>query len=78
MEAKLETVTAHLARVVFVAAVVFSLSVTLLASLTGVMTLLLGTAFGVATAGYAAQVMQARPRTVAIRLDTERVVADAA
>ncbi len=68
MNSKLSVVNVHLARLVFVTAAIFAVSVTLLATLTGETTLLLGTALGLASAGYALQVSrQPKVEVVAVR-----------
>jgi len=77
MNAKLGTINTFLARAVFVTSVVFSLSVTVLAAMTGETVLLMATAFGIATAAYSVQVLQPSSvgNTFAIRTEP---LADAA
>lgn len=77
MHAKLGTINKYLARAVFVASVVFSLGITMLAAVTGDRTLLIGTMFGIAAAAYSVQVLQ--PSSVGDAITTRpEVLADAA
>ncbi|HVR33222.1 MAG TPA: hypothetical protein VMS74_11010 [Acidimicrobiia bacterium] len=58
MDTKLKSVNQNLARIVFAVAAIFSVSVTLLATMTGEILLLGGTAFGLAAGGYAMQIIR--------------------
>lgn len=71
MDTKLTTVNRHLARAVIAIAAVFSVGVTLLATITGETLLLVWTAFGLAAAGYAMQVAR-QPSTHLLDIRTER------
>ena len=52
MNRKLTTLNSHLARAVLVAGGIFAVTIGALATMTGEMTLLAGTGFGIAAAGY--------------------------
>jgi hypothetical protein len=71
MDTTLKTVNQNLARIVFAVAAIFSVSVTLLATMTGEMLLLGGTAFGLAAGGYAMQVIR-QPSGQLLELRTRR------
>ena len=71
MSQKLTTLNLHLARAVLVAAVIFALTVSLLATMTGETFLFAGTAFGVAAAGYALIVTR-QPSAQPIRIHSDR------
>ncbi len=71
MSRKLTALNLHLARAVLVAAVMFAVLVSVLATMTGDTFLLAGTAFGVAAAGYALLVSR-EPSTQPIRIHSNR------
>lgn len=71
MDTKLSNVNRHLARIVVAMAAIFAIAVTLLATITGETLLLVGTAFGLAAAGYAMQVAR-QPSTHLLDVRTER------
>jgi hypothetical protein len=71
MDSKLPTINVQLARIVIAVGAIFALSVTGLAAMTGEMSLLMGTALGLASAGYAMQVAR-QPSAHVVHLRPER------
>jgi hypothetical protein len=76
MDSKLPIINVHLARIVLALGAIFAVAVTGLAALTGEATLLMGSAFGLASAGYAMQVArQPSPHVVHVRAERKSVAA---
>jgi hypothetical protein len=71
MSRKLTTLNLHLARAVLVTAVIFAVSVSVLATMTGETFLFAGTAFGVAAAGYAL-IVSRQPSTQLVQIQSDR------